>query len=440
MQKLLWDKIVIGGFVIFGSFGIFVGKDGLKNNSTERPVSSVYSMGWPTAHADGGNTDYSPVFGEKNIMLAWEREFDGTINLGPTSDSNGQVYVTNNGEGCHLHALDSQAGQTRWCTDEVNRFAVASSALLDNDGHLFLADDEAMHAFDNSGNLLWETPIEGFPFSAQFTQTGHLIFITNIGWIYVLDRFSGNHILDPVSLAPSISYSANTNVRACMRGTGDCPCANTPAFDQHTGKFFFTFWEQGAKQADLVAMQYSETPAPAIKPLWTNGSLSGGSASSPVLSADGSRVYVNDNNGNLHAIEATTGKNIWQFSIGYNPGGSQSISPEGLILPAGGNNSPLMCIADRGNRAELTWHNDSLLNRGVATQCAGNLAYVTVKTKGFENDLVVVDVATGKVTNREHLPGTTIFTVGTTIGADGTIYIPAINGRLFAFKQEKLID
>ncbi|MGV8139089.1 MAG: PQQ-binding-like beta-propeller repeat protein [Mangrovibacterium sp.] len=74
--------------------------------------------------------------------------------------------------------------------------------------------------------------------------------------------------------------------------------------------------------------------------------MPGGSASSPDLSTDGSRVYVNDNAGMLYAIDATTGEKIWQFNMGYNPGGSQSISPEGLILPAGGNNAPLRCIAN----------------------------------------------------------------------------------------------
>jgi outer membrane protein assembly factor BamB len=219
MRKLLFDKIAVCSLLIFSSCAILGGKDGMKRSAIRRPAPSIYATGWPAAHADGGNTDYSPVFGPKNITLAWEREFDGTINLGPTNDSNGQVYVTNNGEGCHLHALDSKTGQTRWCTDEVNRFAVASSALLDSDGRIFLADDEAMHAFDNSGTLLWETPIEGFPFSVQFTQTGRLIFITNVGRIYVLDRTSGEYIPEPVNLAPSIGYSGDTDVRACMRGT-----------------------------------------------------------------------------------------------------------------------------------------------------------------------------------------------------------------------------
>lgn len=402
----------------------------------ERSNVSVCGQGWSTSHADGGNTDYSPVIGPRNIKLAWHYKFEGTINLGPTSDEQGRVYVTTTAEGCHLYVFDYKTGNLIWCSDEVNKYAVASSALLDNEGRTFIADNEAMHAFDHTGELLWETPILGLPFSAQFTQTGHIIFITHIGRIYVLDRKTGKNILEPVDLISDQLQNAKVNVRACMKGTEDCPCANTLAFDKHTGNFYFTFWAPGSQQAALRAMQYSEDPIPSIKLLWVNDSLQEGSASSPVLSFDGKRVYVNDNGGILHSIDAETGETIWQFNIGYETGGSQSISPEGLIMPAGGRNTPLICIKDQGSYAELLWQNNKLQNRGIATQSGGGLAYITAKTERFENDIVVVETSSGSEIDREHLPGTTIFTVGTTISLDGYIFVPSINGYLFAFCPE----
>lgn len=426
--------LLIGSIVLIAcSVIVFGQKNELANSKTQ-----IYGLGWSATHADGGNTDYSPVAGSRNIKLAWQQKFSGTINLGPTNDRKGRVYVTASGEGCHLYALDHETGKTIWCTDKVNRFAVASSALLDNEGRIFIADNEAMYAFDDTGKLLWETPIVGFPLSAQFTQTGRLIFITHIGQVYVLDRTTGHPVLKSINLTPSHEYNPNFDPRACMLGTQDCPCANTLAFDQRSGRFYFTFWAPGTSQADLRAMQYTEEPVPAIIPLWTNESLPGGSASSPDLSFDATRLYVNDNTGKLYAIDATTGENIWNFEIGYNPGGSQSTSPEGMIMPAGGRNASVMCIADCGTQAELIWKNDSLKNRGVATQCAGNLAYVTVKTKGFQNDLIVIDTKSGGELDREPLPGITIFTVGTTIGFDGYVYVPSFNGYLFAFHPESI--
>ncbi|HEX2968828.1 MAG TPA: PQQ-binding-like beta-propeller repeat protein [Bacteroidales bacterium] len=408
------------------------------NNSSliQQERSEIYGSGWFASHADGGNTDFSPINGPRNITLAWQRKFTGTINLGPTCNDKGVVYVTTSGEGCHLFALDHKTGATIWCSDKVNRFAVASSALLDYEGRIFIADNEAMHAFDSTGMLLWETPIDGFPFSAQFTQTGRLIFITCIGKIYVLNRVTGENILSPIELVPNYRYDKNMDVRACMRGTKDCPCANTLAFDSYTGRFYFTFWIPGTKQASLMAMQYSENPNPSIVTIWINNSLPGGSATSPDISFDGTKIYVNDNVGGLHALSAQTGKDIWTFNIGYEPGGSQSTSPEGLIMPAGGGNAGLMCIADKGAYAEMFWRNDSLQNRGIATQSCCNLAYVTVRTDQLKNDLVVIDVCSGAEVDREHLPGKTIFTVGTTIGSDGNIYVPTFIGQLFAFRPD----
>lgn len=402
----------------------------------EDNTQTYYGKGWSAVHADGSNSDYSAIPGPRNVTLAWQHKFEGSINLGPTNDETGRVYITTNSEGCHLYVLDNKSGEIIWCTEEVNRFAVASSALLDREGRIFIADNEAMHAFDNSGKLLWGTPVVGFPFSAQFTQTGRIIFITHIGRIYILDRKTGENILAPVDLIPELASDPVFDVRACMRGTKDCPCANTIAFDQRTGRLFFTFWDPYSRQAGIRAMQYSETPEPSIHLIWRNDSLQGGSASSPDLSANGSRVYVNDNMGNLYSIDAETGRIIWQFELGYETGGSQSTSPEGLIMPAGGNNAPLKCIAERGAYSELMWQDDEIQNRGIAAQAAGGLAYITDKTGRLQYDLVIVETSSGIEIDREKLPGSTLFSVGTTIGIDGYIYVPTFNGYLFAFRPE----
>src|SRR5687767_10012322 len=74
--------------------------------------NNVYGAGWPAVHADARNSDYSPVAGPKNVTLAWQRKFAGTINLGPTSDTKGHVYITTTAPGCHLCALSATTGDT----------------------------------------------------------------------------------------------------------------------------------------------------------------------------------------------------------------------------------------------------------------------------------------------------------------------------------------
>jgi outer membrane protein assembly factor BamB len=406
---------------------------------------SAYGPGWSTVHADGANSDYSSVAGPDDVTLAWDRDLEGsvqigplewTINLGATIGDDGRAYVTSTVEGCHLQAFDTTTGETLWCSTEVDRYAVASSPLLDRDGRLFVADGEAMRALDTDGVVIWETPIDGVPLSAQLTPEGRVLFITHIGRVYVLDRETGEALLPPVELTPGATWDGTTALAACARGTAECPSANTPAIDAATGRFYFTYWADGADQAGMRAMRYTEDPAPAVTPVWTNDNLPGGSGSSPDLSADGSRLYVNDNVDSLHALDADTGEEIWSFRTGHAAGGSPSTSPSGQIVPAGG---VVMAIQDEGDQARLAWRRDDLSNRGIAVQTAGDRLYAVVGTGAGDrrNDLVVLDATTGEELDREELPGTSVFTVGTTIGPDGTVYVPSIVGGLYAFVAER---
>ena len=101
-------------------------------------------------------------------------------------------------------------------------------------------------------------------------------------------------------------------------------------------------------------------------------------------------------------------------------------------MPAGGLLAPLMAVADRGDAGVLLWQNDDVINGGIATQAAGDVAYVT--DFSLINDLIVVDTRSGEVLDREPLPGVSGFTVGTTVGVDGTVYVASILGQLFAFR------
>ncbi len=76
------------------------------------------------------------------------------------------------------------------------------------------------------------------------------------------------------------------------------------------------------------------------------------------------------------------------------------------------------------------------MNRGIATQTR-NVVYATIASVGTHNDLVVVDGHSGAERQRLPLPGATVFTVGTTVSVDGTVYVPSITGDLFAFRPHR---
>lgn len=395
--------------------------------------AGAYGPGWSAVHADAANSDYIPEEGPSALELLWSRSVGGMINLGPTVDRAGRVYFTSSGSGCRLHALDSSTGKTLWCSDAVDKLVVASSPLIDRDGNLFVADGRSMRSFDSNGAIRWTTPIIGVPLSALFTGQGDVFFITNVGMIYVLDRSSGRPILPPYPLVPNPSFDPARGAMACMRGLPDCPSANTPAIDLATGRFFFTFWAPGTPRAGIRAMRLTAGPKPELIAEWTNDSLPGGSASSPDISADGKRLYLTDNEGGLHSLDAKTGQIVWSFPLGYAAGGSVSTSPEGLIIPAGGAKAPLMAVRDAGDRAELLWRKADINNFGVATQAAGFKAYPTASLGGGRADLLTIDTRSGAILDRDSIPGKPMFTVGTTIGPDGTVYVATIFGQLHAY-------
>jgi len=393
----------------------------------------AYGPGWSAVHADAANTDYHQGDGPGELKLAWSRSFGGMINLGPTADAAGRIYFTSSGSGCRLHALDGATGKTLWCSDVVDKLAVASSPLLDRDGNLFVADGKAMRSFSPAGELRWTTPIIGVPLSAQFTPHGDVVVITNVGVIYILDRQSGRAVMEPHALVPNPRFDPSKGAMACMRGLPECPSANTPAVDMATGRIFFTFWAPGAPRAGIRAMRITGGASPTLVEEWVNESLPGGSAASPDISADGKRLYLTDNEGGLHALDAATGNILWSYPIGYASGGSVSTSPEGLIIPAGGTKAALMALRDAGDHAETVWRKADVNNFGVATQAGGFKAYPTASLGHGRAELLTIDTRTGEILDRDAIPGKPIFTVGTTLGPDGTVYVATILGEMHAY-------
>lgn len=397
-------------------------------------TTSAYAPTWSAIHADGRNSDFASIAGPAAVEPAWTYPTGGLITVGPTSDPEGRVYLTDNAGPCHLQALDGATGERVWCTEELDLGAAISSALLDREGRVFVADSQALHAFDRDGRLLWESPIVGVPLSAQLTPGGHVVLVTNIGQVHVVDRDTGEKVVPVRELIPGRGFTLAESLWPCARGLPGCPSANTIAVHPETGRIFLTWWEPGAAQASVRALDLDVDGDPAITDAWSNDALPNGSGSSPTLSADGRRLYVTDGVDSLHALDVEDGSIVWSFPIGWNAGGSPSVSPDGLVMPAGA--GATLAIADEGDRGVLAWRRDDLLNLGIATQAEGHRAYVTVPRGGGEVDIVVIDTRDGEVLDQDPLEGQARFTVGTTLTADGTVLVPTFTGTLHAFRPE----
>ncbi|RVW04687.1 outer membrane protein assembly factor BamB family protein [Rhodococcus spongiicola] len=399
--------------------------------------------GWPGMHADARNSDTSAVTGSRSLDFAWSRPIGGPTPTRATVAANGQIFLTSQTEqGCNLSSFQMDSGRKRFCNG-IGPGAATGAPVVDAAANVYVGEEGAMSSFNEYGQLRWRTPVTGTPQSAQFTGDGNLLFVTQLGQINVLDPQTGFKVLPSYDLIPPASYTQGVNVApipngqgldACFDGTSACPVANSPAIDLDNGRFVLTFWRPGAEQADLVAMWYRGGNDARIDTDWSTTILEDGAGSAPVLSADGRTVYTGDNAGQLWAVDAATGETKWSYDLGYRPLGSPSVSADGLIIPAGGEEGYLLALQDRGDGAESVWERGDLAQVGAAAQTAGSTGYTTVRDGDDGVALLTFDTATGETLDQDALPGATGFTAGTSIGPDGEVLTPTLIGELFVLQ------
>ncbi len=406
------------------------------------------SSGWGTIHADNRNSDSLPFDGPTNLRAVFHAVSGRIIAAAATLDANDDVYVGvgpklggSTDAGCYLFAIDGATGEQRWCSGEVNGLAAASSPLIDSDGNLYHGDDRAMVSFRADGSVRWKTAIEGFPISAQFTPDGRLLFMTQIGRVYVLERASGELAMTPYETLPGVTYDpATSSPYACFTGSADggCYAANTPSIDFPSGHFYFTLTDPAAPPTKLVAMRYLSGAEPRVEPLWENATLEGGSASSPDISPDGTRLYVNDAAEHVLALDAATGREIWRYDLGFTPLGSLSTATDGTIVPTGSLTAAALALSDAGDHAELVWTSSDFGSRSIAVQTANRLAYLVGTAKGALAGLTlfVVDARSGAVLDREPVSANGIATVGSSMSRSGLLVVPTLLDGLYGFAPD----
>lgn len=125
---------------------------------------------------------------------------------------------------------------------------------------------------------------------------------------------------------------------------------------------------------------------------------------------------------------------IWEVDIGFASADSPSVSATGRGIPSGAADSQLLAIQANGATGSIEWANAALVNTGILVQVQDDIVYAAVRTPGTSLgvDFLDVEASTGIPTHRGTMTSSPIFTVGTSVAADGTIVVAGINGVVSA--------
>lgn len=374
---------------------------------TPDPQSGVLASraAWRSLHADEVNSDEIAVAYAPVMEADWVAEPLTWNPTGPVFDSAGTVYFApfQPHDGTLLVALDPATGARRWTIPNSTGTPSGSGTpmLLEDPDHpgaelLYHARYDRVLAARTDGTVVWEMPtgLTGPPVGGGFGVNHHpaadaLVGLTRDGFLYAVDRRTGVAVLPaPYQLpgAPSPAgppLSTPANVQACAQAElekvadlGGQPLslaidvllgngvevANYFSIDAATGRMWVAATapdgDDGAVDGvSRLGALYGLDLVPS-GPQWQvveacRRTFAGGSATTPALRRDGSRVYVGDNVGNLIAIDRDC-QVAWTVNVGGQITGSIGVAADnGEVYASTG--GTIHQVIDDGATAHVAW-------------------------------------------------------------------------------------
>jgi outer membrane protein assembly factor BamB len=473
--------------------------DGCRTVPSDDEILGLPAEHFKGLHADTLNSDEVAIALAPVYEFEWTAEPLMYIAEGPVFDNQGNIYFSPlfPGEPVILVSLEPEAGARRWAIAGTTLYGGGGPLVLEdpaNPGEQIVYQsvyDRAV-AVRTDGTLVWDVPT-GLPvppapsvsvnlgsyhcFGLNYhPQADALVGVMGDGHVVVLDRASGDHLLatpfvvpgspsplpPPSALPEGIIEKANEAVRplvpaippeantfallgAVLLGF-DSKVANYFAIDPHTGRMFVAATalddEDGTVDgiSELGALYGLEMVAAGgglytIQELYHTNFV-GGSASSPALKADGTRVYLGDNLGNLIAVDTSNGNKIWEINVGSQIYGSVAVASDNDEIYTS-NAEAVTKVRDDGATATQVWRSllagydpgigQELFNLNLATVGANGIfvqsgAGAKIGTTALPLALGVgqVDRETGQM--RYFADGREETVSAVSVGPDGAVY------------------
>jgi len=342
---------------------------------------------WPSLRADSSNSDFVPMATVADVGVAWQGLPGAAVWSAPTVSSEGNVYVTT-GQGAgtsHLHAFDAR-GQLLWESAPETSFAdldaaaVFSAPTIDASGDLYLSDRNQLWAFHNNGVVKWVAHLDELgiqePLLSVVLMHGYVGGVSADGKVAFFERRNGKlavPVLDlpggknalgpplPEALWQGGLIDPDLRVMAWNLAHGyHYEVANPPALHPETGRLFVV----GAGKLSGVGAFYGIDLVHQKLEISFQSPVPMGAGPSPVLSPDGSRVYVVGGTAELLAFDALSGGLLWHTRID-GIGASPSVGPDEAVYVLAG---PTLVALD-GEHGTVRWTKryDELAEKNLPT-------------------------------------------------------------------------
>jgi outer membrane protein assembly factor BamB len=358
------------------------------------------------AHGDLESTNevdlaYAPVFAREWIA---ERSLYQVTT--PAFDGAGNLYMTPllPHEPIMMISLDPATGERRFVVPPIegDRGGGAVPLVLrdpDAGGEVVYVNTyQRMLAYRTDGTPVWEVPTGLGPATASFQSPIGLAWVPNAdaivgltrdGFVVLLDRRTGAPLLPPLQLpgerTPSRSSAASPALAAMVDtlleplvafppGFGVLPLidvllggnsevANNLSVDPRTGRLWIAASARDGEDgtvdgvSQLGAIYRYDVVRDGDR--WTlaevcHRNFPGGSASTPTLGQNGTRVYLGDDSGALIAIDAADCSQAWSVALDSQIFGSIAAASDGRELYAASANG-IFQVIDDGDSGRRGW-------------------------------------------------------------------------------------
>lgn len=450
-------------------------------------------------HVGVANSDSVWGVAAPMFELDWVAEPAYFVGNGPLFDNEGNLYFSPqfyHGERVVLVSLDGKTGERRWAIPADSDIQASSPAFILNDPEnpgsqiIYIVGYNRVMALRPDGSMIWSkatglsvSPSDsGKKANVKFHSfnyhpaTDSLVSITKAGELFAFSRKNGELIapIGQIPGAPAISGNG-TNIPKFIINKVD------PLMDKAFGKTdeglslfssavnyiyggggvvtnFFSidpdssriYMAATAADADDGTKDgRSELGAIYVLDLIDDGNgglefkvldrktFQGGTGSTPALSADGHRLYVSDNDGNVIALDSEL-KEVWRVDVGEPLVGSISVSPDNneLYVVTASDVIQLIDNGDHGSRAwtaELTgfdgYANVDVQSNALTATVTANGVVIMIgggktllgKTLMLHMGMGLLDRETGKL--RYFAEGREDSLAMSVVAADGSIYV-----------------